>query len=142
MLAARTEQYVVFRLANEKLAIGIREIDEIIKLEPITPVPNSKLCIKGVINLRGRIIPVISLCKRLGMAEAPLEARSRIVVVQYNHEAIGIIVDAVERVAFLQEAESPLESQDIQGARYMSGIGICSGELISILSIGRLLGEG
>ncbi|MEK5034618.1 chemotaxis protein CheW [Paenibacillus sp. FSL R7-0302] len=74
MLAARTEQYIIFRLVQEKLAIAIREIDEIIKMEPITAVPNSKPFIKGVINLRGKIIPVISLCRRFGLAESPPDA--------------------------------------------------------------------
>ncbi|WP_340021425.1 chemotaxis protein CheW [Paenibacillus sp. FSL K6-1096] len=141
MLAARTEQYIVFRLADEKLAVDIREINEIIKPEPVTPVPNSKYFVQGVMNLRGRIIPVVSLSRRLGMAEAELQARSRIVVVQYHQEAIGLIVDAVEQVASLT-AEPPLESHNIRGAQYMSGIGVSPEGLISILNIGRLLAEG
>lgn len=141
MLVARTEQYIVFRLADEKLAVDIREINEIIKPEPVTPVPNSKYFVQGVMNLRGRIIPVVSLSRRLGMAEAELQARSRIVVVQYHQEAIGLIVDAVEQVASLT-AEPPLESHNIRGAQYMSGIGVSPEGLISILNIGRLLAEG
>lgn len=140
MLDARTEQYIVFRLAEEKLAIDIREINEIIKPEPITPVPNSKPYIQGVMNLRGKIIPVISLSRRLGMPETLLEARSRIVVVQYNHEAIGLIVDAVERVASLS-VKPPPESRNLRGAQVMSGIGMSPEGLISILNIGCLLGE-
>ncbi|MEK3795927.1 chemotaxis protein CheW [Paenibacillus sp. FSL R7-0204] len=142
MLAARTEQYIIFRLVQEKLAIDIREINEIIKMEPITAVPNSKSFIKGVINLRGKIIPVVSLCRRFGLAESIPDTRSRIVVVHYRQEAIGIMVDSVEKVASFHEVEPPLESHEVQGVQYMDGIGMCAEELISILNIGRLLSHG
>ncbi|MEK3902419.1 MULTISPECIES: chemotaxis protein CheW [unclassified Paenibacillus] len=142
MLAARTEQYIIFRLVQEKLAIDIREINEIIKMEPITAVPNSKSFIKGVINLRGKIIPVVSLCRRFGLAESPPDTRSRIVVVHYRQEAIGIMVDSVEKVASFQQVEPPPEAHEVQGVQYMDGIGMCAEELISILNIGRLLSHG
>lgn len=107
MLTAESEQYIVSRLGGEKHAINIRDIDEIIKMEHITGVPNSKPFIKGVINLRGRIVPVISMCRRFGIPETPVKAQSRIIVVRYKQEAMGIIVDAVEKVTSFQEIESP-----------------------------------
>ncbi|AIQ39357.1 chemotaxis protein CheW [Paenibacillus sp. FSL R7-0297] len=142
MLTAESEQYIVSRLGGEKHAINIRDIDEIIKMEHITGVPNSKPFIKGVINLRGRIVPVISMCRRFGIPETPVKAQSRIIVVRYKQEAMGIIVDAVEKVTSFQEIESPLESHESDGAQYMDGIGQSSEGLISILNIERLFGEG
>ncbi|OKP85131.1 hypothetical protein A3844_17935 [Paenibacillus helianthi] len=137
-----TEQYVVSRLGSEKHAINIRDINEIIKMEHITGVPNSKPFIRGVINLRGRIVPVISLCRRFGIPETPMGAQSRIIVVGYKQEAIGITVDAVEKVTSFQEIEPPLESREVQGAQYMDGIGQSADGLISILNVDRLFGEG
>lgn len=142
MLAAMSEQYIVSRLGSERHAFNIHEIDEIIKMEHITVVPDSKPFILGVINLRGKIVPVISMCKRFGIPETPVSPQSRIIVVRYKQEALGIIVDAVEKVTSFQHIEPPLETHEIYGAQYMDGIGQSSDGLISILSIERLFGEG
>jgi purine-binding chemotaxis protein CheW len=142
MLAANSEQYIVSRLGNERHAFNIRDIAEIIKMEHITEVPNSKPYIKGVINLRGKIVPVVSMCRRFGIPETPIGKLSRIVVVQYQHEATGIIVDAVEKVTSFHDIQPPLEADEIHNTQYMDGIGQSPDGLVGILNIDRLFGEG
>ncbi|WP_054938853.1 chemotaxis protein CheW [Paenibacillus ihuae] len=142
MPAGGSEQYIVSRLGSERHAINIRDIEEIIKIQHITAVPNSKPFIRGVINLRGRIVPVISMCRRFGISETPIDAQSRIVVVRYRQEAMGIIVDAVEKVTSFEEIEPPLDDHDTIGGKYIEGIGQVADGMISILNIQRLFGEG
>jgi purine-binding chemotaxis protein CheW len=141
MPAANAEQYIVSRLGNERHAFNIRDIDEIIKMEHITEVPNSKPYIKGVINLRGKIVPVVSMCRRFGIAETLIDKQTRIVVVQYQNEGIGIIVDAVEKVTSFQEVQPPLEVNESLSNQYIDGIGHSQVGLVGILNINRLFGE-
>jgi purine-binding chemotaxis protein CheW len=141
MLAANSEQYIVSRLGYERHAFNIRDIDEIIKMEHITEVPNSRPYIKGVINLRGKIVPVVSMCRRFGIPETPIGKLTRIVVVQYQQEGTGIIVDAVEKVASFNHIQPPLETDEIFSTRYIEGIGQSPDGLVGILNIDRLFGE-
>jgi purine-binding chemotaxis protein CheW len=141
MLSANTEQYIVSRLGNERHAFNIRDIDEIIKMEHITEVPNSKPYIKGVINLRGKIVPVVSMCRRFGIPETLIGKLTRIVVVQYQNEGTGIIVDAVEKVTSFQEIQPPLEMNESLSNQYIDGIGRSPEGLVGILNINRMFGE-
>jgi purine-binding chemotaxis protein CheW len=142
MSTANAEQYIVSRLGNERHAFNIRDIDEIIKMEHITEVPNSKPYIKGVINLRGKIVPVVSMCRRFGIPETPIGKLTRIVVVQYQQEGTGIIVDAVEKVTSFNDIQPPLEMNETLGTQYIDGIGRSPDGLVGILNIDRLFGEG
>lgn len=141
-MAVISEQYIVSRLGNERHAFNIRDINEIIKMEYITEVPNSKPYIKGVINLRGKIIPVVSMCRRFGIPETPIGKLSRIVVVRYQNEATGIIVDAVEKVTSFDDIQPPVDANEPNGNHFMDGIGQSVDGLVGILNIDRLFGEG
>ncbi len=141
-MAVISEQYIVSRLGNERHAFNIRDINEIIKMEYITEVPNSKPYIKGVINLRGKIIPVVSMCRRFGIPETPIGKLSRIVVVRYQNEATGIIVDAVEKVTSFDDIQPPVDANEPNGTHFMDGIGQSVDGLVGILNIDRLFGEG
>ncbi|WP_379132010.1 chemotaxis protein CheW [Paenibacillus sp. sgz500958] len=141
-MSAVTEQYIVSRLGSERHAFNIRDVNEIIKMEHITDVPNSRPYIQGVINLRGKIVPVVSMCKRFGIPETPIGSLSRIVIVRYENEATGIIVDAVEKVTSFQEIQPPLDANEAYGIQFMDGIAQGNDGLVGILSIDRLFGEG
>ncbi|SEU23547.1 chemotaxis protein CheW [Paenibacillus sp. NFR01] len=142
MVASASEQYIVSRLGGDRHAFNIRDIEEIIKMEHITDVPNTKPYIKGVINLRGRIVPVVSMCQRIGIPETPAGRSARIIVARHQNEVTGIIVDAVEKVTSFQEIQPPLESGETLGLQYMDGIGNGPDGLVGILNIHRLLTEG
>src|SRR5688500_4488753 len=89
------EQVVVLELAGEGYAIEISTIQEIIRMQPITRIPNGPGWIEGVTNLRGRVIPVLDLRRRLGLPAGEVTRRCRIVVAELGGHTLGLVVDAV-----------------------------------------------
>ncbi|NHN32812.1 chemotaxis protein CheW [Paenibacillus sp. S3N08] len=137
--ALQAHQYIVVELGHEKYALKISEIYEIIKLQKITAVPNNKSFLEGVTNLRGKIVPIISLRKRFGLESSKKRKGERIVVVQYKEEMIGVIVDGVSQVTRFTDIQS---SEDIVSGfdgYYFSGIGHSEEGLISILDVEHIL---
>jgi purine-binding chemotaxis protein CheW len=94
----RLVQMVTFDLGREEYGIDILQVQEIDRLTEITVVPHTDPCIEGVINLRGKVIPIINLRRKFGMPEKERDDRSRIIVVNANDDTIGIIVDGVSEV--------------------------------------------
>ena len=90
-------QLVTFHLANEEFAVDILNIQGINRMVEITKVPNAPEFVEGIINLRGRVIPLICLRKRLGMPEREYDKSTRFIVVEINSRVIGFIVDSVAR---------------------------------------------
>lgn len=105
----RGGKYLTFSLAGEEYGIGILKVKEIIGLMPITPVPQTPEHIKGVINLRGKVIPVVDLRLKFGMAPAQSTERTCIIVVEIvsggNKISMGIVVDSVSEVLNIRAAE-------------------------------------
>ncbi|MFC4767213.1 chemotaxis protein CheW [Effusibacillus consociatus] len=141
MATALDVQYVVIELREEKYALRIYDIYEVIKMQKITEVPNSKTYILGVINLRGKIVPIISLRKRFGLPEVPATKSTRIVVVNIQEEIIGIVVDGVNKVATFTDIQPPTEIVSGVDGTYFEGIGQSEEGLVSILKIDRVLYE-
>ncbi|MGC8718850.1 MAG: chemotaxis protein CheW [Thermodesulforhabdaceae bacterium] len=106
---AKAGKYLTFRLGNEEYGIEILKVKEIIGMMPITPIPQTPQYIKGVINLRGKVIPVIDLRLRFQMEEVPYNERTCIIVVEVKLAnepiSIGIVVDAVSEVSQIKEEE-------------------------------------
>ncbi len=129
----REGKYLTFSLAEEEYGIGILMIKEIIGMMPITTVPQTPEFVKGVINLRGKVIPVIDLRMRFSMAEIDYTERTCIIVVEIGEEAdtvqIGIVVDAVSEVLNIKSDEiadtptfgSKLDTDYILGMAKMEG---------------------
>jgi len=95
-------QLVVFRLAKEEYGLPITKVQEINRLVPITKLPQTPSFMEGIINLRGRIIPVIDLRKRFSLAISEHNDDTRIIIVEVSGQTVGIIVDAVTEVGCLQ----------------------------------------
>ncbi|MGB2696105.1 MAG: chemotaxis protein CheW [Dehalococcoidia bacterium] len=134
-------QLVVFDLAREAFGIGIEHVREIIRLETITHVPNAPAHVEGVINLRGKVIPVVDLRRRLGLGEAEVTKESRIVVVEVDSEDVGMIVDAVTEVVRVAEGAMEPASPAVATAEsyYVQGIANLTDKLIILLDINRVL---
>jgi len=133
--------HIVIGLNGEKYALSVSEVQEIIKLQPITEVPCDKPFVKGVINLRGKIVPVIGLGARFGLQEAKEGAASRIIVVNVSDEDIGIAVDGVDQVASFEEIMPPAGGGTrVAGGDFLAGIGRLGGKLVSILDLKAVLG--
>ncbi|MBU0973250.1 MAG: chemotaxis protein CheW [Proteobacteria bacterium] len=109
-VANRTGKYLIFTLGKEEYGIGILQVKEIIGMLPITSVPRTCPFVKGVINLRGKVIPVVDLRLKFSMAPIPYSDRTCIIVVEPPSESgsqlTGIIVDAVSEVVAVQEEET------------------------------------
>jgi purine-binding chemotaxis protein CheW len=133
-------EYVAFSLAGEAYAVPIARIAEILKPLPITPVPRSPKVVIGVMTVRGRLVTVIDLRRRLGLPEAPIDSRSRILITDTGEERIGLFVDEVLQVHRL--AESEIEPRDVLGGdpeSYLAGIGRPEGALLSLLDLRPIL---
>jgi len=105
---ARGGKYLTFLLGNEEYAIQVLTVREIVKLQHITGVPETPVELKGVINLRGKVIPVVDLRLRFGLPEKEYSQRTCIIVVELGRAAagpMGIIVDEVSEVLTLQESD-------------------------------------
>jgi purine-binding chemotaxis protein CheW len=96
-------QLVTFRIGNEEFGIDIQKVQEINRMIDITRVPNTPPHIEGVVNLRGKIIPIVSLRTKLGFGEAEREKATRIMVVEIDGHVIGFIVDSVSEVLRIHE---------------------------------------
>lgn len=132
-------QYVEFNAGNESYAILISDIHEIIRMQDITEIPNAERYVKGVINLRGKIVPVISLRSLFMLAPDTPTKATRIVVVNHREEAVGIIVDKVNKVVTFSDIQEPPERTGGISGAYFSGIGIASSELVGILKLDEVL---
>jgi len=135
------EQYVGVRIDNESYAIPILEIHEIIRMQEITHIPNSRRFVRGVINLRGQIIPVVSLRECMGMPDEEYTKATRIVVVNDHDSVIGMIVDRVNQVLSFADVQPPPEQNKDAADSVLAGIGHKGDMLVSILNLEALLKE-
>ncbi|MBQ1940659.1 MAG: chemotaxis protein CheW [Anaerovibrio sp.] len=140
---ANEDQVVAFKLRNEEYGFSILNVQEIKGLTDITRVPFAPEFIKGVINLRGSVLPVIDLKKRLGLEDTPYTANTRIVIVQYDEVAVGMLVDAVTEVRTIN-ADDIDTSRTVTGndsnSKFISGIGKVDDRLIIQLNLSEIIG--
>lgn len=134
-----TEQFVEFNIGNDKYAVVISEIHEIIQMLDITGMPDTPMYVKGVVNLRGKIVPVVSLRLLLGLPEEITTKSTRIIVVRNRETTLGIIVDKVNKVIRFKDIQSPPERFGGISSLLLSGIGINDGELTGILKLKEVL---
>jgi len=130
-------QYIVINIGNEQYGINIKYIDNIVRIQRITRVPKTQPYYKGVINLRGEIIPVMSIRIKLGLADDEFTDKSRIIIVKVENASIGIIVDQVKEVVTLDEDNIENMATDVNDefSGYINAIGKSKGELITLLDI-------
>lgn len=134
-------QFVTCRVGGEEFAVDILSVQEIIRMVEITRVPKAPAFVEGVINLRGRIIPVLDLRRRLGIADAERTAQSRIVVVTVRGRVVGLVVDSVSEVLRIpRSAIEPTPSLGTTaGAEFIQGVGRLDERLLTLLDLKRLL---
>lgn len=139
----REHQLVVFTLASESYGINVGAVREIIRMQSVTRVPGAPSYVEGVINLRGKIIPMVDLRKRFGLEATERNNNSRIVVVESQGQHVGIIVDAVTEVLRISNDVVEEVSSTIAGesAQCLMGIGKLKDRLIVMLDIDGLLSQ-
>ncbi len=140
-----THQYLTFTLGSEMFAVGILNVKEIIEYGNLTEIPMMPPFIRGVINLRGAVVPVVDLAARFGGKVSAVQRRTCIVIVEVTQEDakhdIGIMVDAVSEVLEIQASE--IEPPPSFGAKiradFIAGMGKVAGKFVIILQIDRVL---
>jgi len=143
--AERGGQYLIFALGGESYAIGILAIKEIMEYGTLTEVPMMPTVVRGVINLRGAVVPVIDLSARFGRSPTVVAKRTCIVIVELLHdgerEDVGVLVDTVTEV--LDIAQSNIEPPPSFGTRlrsdFISGMGKVAEKFVIILDVDRVL---
>lgn len=134
-------ELVSFTIGNEFYALEINCIREIIKVNDITRVPNTPNYIKGVINLRGKVIPIIDMRKKLNLQSIDFNKNSRILIIEYNNMMIGIIVDTVKEVLKIDNkvTENTPDISKNGTSDYISSIGKLDDKLINILNLDNFI---
>ncbi len=137
-------QVVGFRIGREMFGLPISIVREIVRVPEITSVPNAPDYIEGVINLRGRIIPIVDLRKRFGEKSFEPNKKNRIVVVELETRAIGLIVNSASEVLRIppSEIEEPHNVFKEGELNYITGVGKLNGRLVILLDLNRILQRG
>ena len=137
-------QLVGFRIGRETFGLPISIVREIVRVPEITSVPNAPDYIEGVINLRGRIIPVVDLRKRFGEKSFELSKKNRIVVVELESRAIGLLVNSASEVLRIppSDIEEPHNVFKEGELNYITGVGKLKGRLVILLDLTKVLQRG
>ncbi|MBR4515426.1 MAG: purine-binding chemotaxis protein CheW [Lachnospiraceae bacterium] len=140
-----TKQYIIIKFDSEQYGISISYIDNIVRLQPITRVPHTQHYFLGIINLRGEIIPVMSMRKKFELPDKENTNQTRILILKLegnNNNKIGILVDEVKEVVTLTEENiEKISSETADIKAYLSGVGKYNGTLISMLNIAALIAD-
>jgi len=137
-------QYLTFTLGQEEYGVEILKVQEIKGFSAITPIPNTPSYIKGVMNLRGTIIPVVDLRSKFGMSEAEYNQFTVIIVVTVGTKVMGVIVDAVSDVLNIPRSdiqETPDFGSEVE-ARFISGMAKAGEKLVVLVDIDKVVNSG
>lgn len=138
------KQYIVIRIGDEQYGIDIAFVDNILRMQSITRVPDTQEYFKGVINLRGEVVPVMSIRIKMGLEDDVITNSSRIIIIKLENNApIGIIVDEVKEVVTLDETniDSVSSSGKKTDATFINGVGKVDDQLISLLELTTVINE-
>ena len=134
-------QLVTFNLANEEFGVDITRVQEINRMMDITKIPNAPEFIKGVVNLRGKIVPVVDLRKKLGFPEKEHDKSTRIMVVEVNGMVLGFIVDSVSEVLRIPESTIEPPPSLVGGVEsdYLNGVGKLDDRLLLLINLEKVI---
>lgn len=136
-------QLVSFKIGSEEYGIDILKVQEINRMPDITRVPQAPHYVDGVINLRGKVIPIINTRRKFCLEEKETDKDTRIVVVDIEGEVIGLVVDSVNEVLRIPHSivEPPPNVTIDSGANYITGVARLDDRLLILLDLGRLVGD-
>ncbi len=140
----RITQYIVVRIGSEKYGIDISYVDNIVRMQKITRVPKAQSYFKGIINLRGEIVPVMSIRTKMGLEDDEITNASRIIILKIEEKgSLGVMVDEVSEVVNLSEDQ--IENNNINSTHvkdsFINGIGKNGDQLISLFEINAIIEE-
>jgi len=137
----RLIQLVTFSIAQEEFGVEILKVQEIIRTLEITRVPRAPEFVEGVINLRGKVIPIIDLRRRFGMESKVHDKDTRIIVIEISKMIVGFVVDAVSEVLRIPASTIELTTSIVSGvdSEYISGVGKLDDRLLIMIDLDKLL---
>jgi len=137
-------KYLTFILASQEFAIPIRNVVDIINMQPITRVPNTPAYVKGITNLRGKVIPIVDVLTRFGKQHDDYNERTCIIVVEYHGASVGMIIDRVSEVINMEEGDisTPPNFNNSSEAKFIQGVGRTESSVRLILDFMAVLEDG
>lgn len=135
---------VIFELSGEEFGVDIMQVSEVTPVPRITRIPQAPECIKGLINLRGKILVVIDLNKRLGFPSKETDSMSRIIIVEVKDTVLGMLVNSIKEVMRLSLSSIEPTPEMIKSkinAEYLTGVGKIGNRLLILLNLAKVLGE-
>ena len=137
------KQYVIFKLNREEYGVEISHVQEITEIKSITTVPNTPSFVEGIINLRGKIVPIVSIKKRFDLPQQAEKEEQRIIIINLNEKQVGFIVDDASQVLTLDESQIENPPELIAGIDrdYIIGIGKVEEKIIVLLDLEKILTE-
>ncbi len=139
-----SEPFILFELAGTTYGVRSRFVQQVEMVEHVTPVPNAVKAVEGVVYARGQVVPALNLRVRFGFEKAPLDLRSRLIVVNTGTRVIGMIVDTAREFLKISAAaiEPPPEALTGLSGKYLEGIATLDGRLVLILKLDEVIDIG
>ena len=137
-------QWVTFYLDSEKYGIKVMQVQEVLRMTEIAPVPGAPHYVLGIINLRGNVVTVLDSRKRFGLSDKEADDSTRIVIIEAGEQVVGILVDSVAEVVDLRSSDietAPNVGTD-ESSKYIQGVSSKSEELLILVDVNRLLSDG
>ena len=136
-------QLVTFQLANETYGINVMQVQEVLRVTEIAPVPGAPPYVIGIINLRGNVVTVIDTRGRFGLPEGEITDTTRIVIIESENQVVGMLVDSVAEVVELRgsEIDSAPNVGNEESSRYIQGVATKENRLLIVVDLNKLLSE-
>lgn len=140
-VAQRLETWVTFRLAGERYALPVPTVHEVVRVGMVTRVPHAPYPVRGIINLRGRVVPLVDVRRRIGLPPGEPDARSRVLIADARGRMVGLLVDEVDQVVRLDRnaVEPPPEGVVTERAQYLIGVYQWRDSLLILLDAEQVL---
>lgn len=136
-------RWVTFKLENETFGINVMQVQEVLRVSDIAPVPGAPDYVLGIINLRGNVVTVIDTRKRFGLMPKEIDDLSRIVIIEAEEQVVGILVDSVAEVTEIRnsEIETAPNVGNEESSKYILGVTSREGELLILVDLNKFLSE-
>jgi len=136
-------QWVTFQLGEETYGVNVMQVQEVLRITEIAPVPGAPVYVLGIINLRGNVVTVLDTRRRFGMVQRDSDDASRILIIESAEQVVGILVDSVSEVVYLRasEIEAAPSVGNEESSRFIQGVCNREKELLILVDLNKFLTE-
>ncbi len=134
-------QWVTFRMGNETYGVNVMQVQEVLRMTDIAPVPGAPNYVLGIINLRGNVVTVMDTRKRFGLMPVEADDATRVVIIEAEDQVVGILVDSVAEVVYLSQSDIEMAPNvgNEESSRYIQGVANRKEGLLILVDLNRLL---